>query len=151
MPAGEFGCAKSSPVGRTATSKRALEMSTPTNTASPPLAAVDHPPAPLYLADPSSGSINHSGSTGGTSTATHALPRSSRTKKQSIYRAGFHLEYTREIWLGTPCPHLSRRPLHLPAPEEMEVEMGHRLTAVGAGVGQEPEPAFGDPLLPRDR
>src|SRR5437867_9383812 len=36
MPAGEFGCAKSSPVGRTATSKRALEMSTPTNTASPP-------------------------------------------------------------------------------------------------------------------
>src|SRR5213594_1784398 len=73
MPAGEFGCAKSSPVGRTATSKRALEMSTPTNTASPPLAAVEHPPAPPYLADPSSGSINHSGSTGGTQ---HGDPRS---------------------------------------------------------------------------
>src|SRR5947208_896446 len=55
MPAGEFGCAKSSPVGRTATSKRALEISTPTNTASPPLAAVEHPPAPPCLADPSSG------------------------------------------------------------------------------------------------
>src|SRR5438093_323570 len=99
MPAGEFGCEKSSPVGRIATSKRALEMSTPTNTASPPLAAVEHPPAPPYLADPSSGSSNHSGSTGGTSTATHALPRPSRTKKQSIYRAGFHLEYTRGIWI----------------------------------------------------
>src|SRR3989442_4084612 len=104
MPAGEFGCEKSSPVGRIATSKRALEMSTPTNTASPPLAAVEHPPAPPYLADPSSGSINHSGSTGGTSRATHALPRSSRTTKQSIYRAGFHLEYTREIWIGRLAP-----------------------------------------------
>ena len=31
------------------------------------------------------------------------------------------------------------------------MEMGHRLTAVGAGVGQEPEPAFGDPLLLCDR
>src|SRR5437867_11507009 len=96
MPAGELGVEKRSPVGRTATSKRALEMSTPTNPASPPLAAVEHPPAPPYLADPSSGSINHSGSTGGTSTATHALPRSSTTTKQSIYRAGFHLEYTRK-------------------------------------------------------
>src|SRR5437867_7867946 len=110
MPAGEFGCEKSSPVGRIATSKRALETSTPTNTASPPLAAVEHPPAPPYLADPSSGSINHSGSTGGTSTATHALPRSSTTKKQSIYRAGFHVEYTREIWIRPPGPPTSPRP-----------------------------------------
>src|SRR3989442_6375886 len=76
MPAGEFGCEKSSPVGGIAPEKRALEMATPTNTASPPLVAVEHPPAPPCLADPSSGSINHSGSTGGTSTATHALPRS---------------------------------------------------------------------------
>src|SRR5213594_4682210 len=112
MPAGEFGCEKSSPVGRIATSKRALEMSTPTNTASPPLAAVEHPPAPPYLADPSSGSINHSGSTGGTSTATHALPRSSRTTKQSIYRAGFHLEYTRGTWLGATAPPLMDCCLH---------------------------------------
>src|SRR5437867_11199037 len=112
MPAGELGVEKRSPVGRTATSKRALEMSTPTNTASPPLAAVEHPPAPPYLADPSSGSINHSGSTGGTSTATHALPRSSRTTKQSIYRAGFHLEYTREIWMGATAPPLMDCCLH---------------------------------------